>query len=38
MELDHDENTESNDEIRLDRSEVGPEEDVIYLSLFHGAG
>ena len=37
MEFDQDDNTESNDEIQMNRSEVGPEEDVIYLSLFHGA-
>ena len=35
MDLD---NNDSSEEIRLDRSEIEAEDDLLYLSLFHGAG
>ena len=38
MNLDNDDTANSGEELRQNRSEVEQEEDVLYLSLFHGAG
>ena len=38
MNLDNDDTADSGEELRQNRSEVEQEEDVLYLSLFHGAG
>ena len=38
MNLDNDDTADSSEELRQNRSEIEQEEDVLYLSLFHGAG
>jgi hypothetical protein len=38
MNLDNDDTADFGEELRQNRSEVEQEEDVLYLSLFHGAG